>query len=60
VGMRLHPMSSVCIDVTPTRLVERAAAPTEPMPFDLRKSRETGSRGVRGKNGPPGGVDVII
>jgi hypothetical protein len=49
-------MSSVCIDVRPARLVEIAAAPSEPMPFELRESRE--SRRVRGKRGP-GGVDMI-
>jgi hypothetical protein len=39
-------MMSTCIDVRPARLVESAAAPTEPMPFDLRESGE--SRRVRG------------
>jgi hypothetical protein len=38
-GMR-HLMLSVCIDVRPARLVESAAAPSEPMPFDLRESTE--------------------
>ena len=51
-------MSSVCIDVRPARLVESAAAPSGPMPFELRESRE--SRRVRRKNSPPGEVDVII
>jgi hypothetical protein len=47
---RLHLRSSVCIDVRPAKLVERAAAPSEPMPFELRES-ERGSRRVKGKNG---------
>jgi hypothetical protein len=46
-------MLSVCIDVRPARLVESAAAPSEPMPFELRESGE--SRRVRGKNRPPAG-----
>jgi hypothetical protein len=31
-------MSSVCIDVKPARLVERAAAPSRPMRFELWES----------------------
>jgi hypothetical protein len=31
-----HLISSVCIDVRPARLVERAAAPSVPMLFELR------------------------
>ncbi len=52
-----HLMSSVCIDVRPARLVESAAAPSGPMPFELRESKE--SRRVR-ENGPGcRGVDFI-
>jgi hypothetical protein len=36
--MRGHLMLSVFIDVRPARLVESAAAPSEPMPFELRES----------------------
>ena len=56
---RRHLMSSVCIDVRPARLVQSAAAPSEPMPFELRESREREDRGFRGKY-RPGEVDVII
>jgi hypothetical protein len=47
---RLHLILSVCINVRPARLVERAAAPSEPIPFELRE-RKRGSRRVTGKNG---------
>ena len=52
---------SVCIDVRPARLVESAAAPSEPMPFELRENRERRDRGFRGKNGPGRrDLDIII
>jgi hypothetical protein len=35
-----HLISSVCIDVRPARLVESAAAPSEPMPFQLWERAE--------------------
>jgi hypothetical protein len=44
-GGRQHLMLSVCIDVRPARLVESAAAPSEPMPFELRGSEREGAAG---------------
>ena len=41
-GGRRHLMSSVWIKERPARLVESAAAPSEPMSFELR---ETGREG---------------
>jgi hypothetical protein len=43
-------MSSVCIDVRPARLVERAVAPSEPMPLFLRE-REHKEGGREGREG---------
>ena len=39
-------MSSDCIDVRPARLVERAAAPSGPMSFELRESGREGAEGT--------------
>jgi hypothetical protein len=59
--------SSVCINVRPARLVERTAAPSEPMPFELWESEREGAEGSkertgRGKGGLPcnNKPDVII
>ena len=49
-------MLSVCIDVRPARRVESAAAPSEPMPFELRESeREQREQQSKRKEwaGPP-------
>jgi hypothetical protein len=45
-------MSSVCIDVKPARLVESAAAPSEPMRFRLRERGREGAERSEEKRGP--------
>jgi hypothetical protein len=58
-----HPMSSVCIDVRPARLVERAAALSEPMPFSLRERVGEGAERSEEKRGPGergGEVNALI
>ena len=49
-------MLSVCIDVRPARLVERAAAPSGPMLFELQESEGDGAEGSEEITGPGGGV----
>jgi hypothetical protein len=56
-GGRPHLMSSFCINVRPARLVERAAAPSGPMPFPLR---EGGSEREHKRGGGRGVVIIII
>jgi hypothetical protein len=56
-GVRPHLMSSACIDVRPARLVERAAAPSGPMLFELRKSEGEEAEGLEESTGP-GGYDT--
>jgi hypothetical protein len=51
-------MSSVCIDVRPARLVERAAAPSEPMPFELREREGEGAERSEERRGPGEGRGV--
>jgi hypothetical protein len=46
VGGLLHLMSSACIDVRPARLVESAATPSGPMPFELRERGRKGAEGA--------------
>jgi hypothetical protein len=45
-------MSSDCIDVRRTRLVESAVAPSEPMPFELRERGGEGAERSEEKRGP--------
>jgi hypothetical protein len=42
-GARQHLKSSIRINVRPARLIERAAALTEPMPFELHESEREGA-----------------
>jgi hypothetical protein len=53
-------MFSVCIDVRPARLVERAAAPSGPMSFELRESESVGAAGGSVERAGQGAYYVII
>jgi hypothetical protein len=53
-----HPILSVCIDVRPTRLVERAVAPSEPMPFELREREGERAQGLEERRVPGEGRGV--
>jgi hypothetical protein len=58
-GGRPHLMFSVCIDARPARLVERTAAPSGPMPFELRESDGEGAQGSEERTGPGGGGVIM-
>jgi hypothetical protein len=61
-GDRPHLMSSVCIDVRPARLVERAAAPSGPRAFDLWEREAEGAQGSEERRSPggEGGANALI
>ena len=52
-------MSSVCIDVRPARLVERAAAPSGLMSFQLREREAEGAERSEERRSPGGGGGVV-
>jgi hypothetical protein len=58
-GDRPHPMSSVCIDVRPARLVERAAAPSGPSSFALWEREAEGAQGSEERRSPGGGGGLM-